>query len=85
VPFDERYDDVLEACKKIHAIHIQAGRSLARNIIAASIVSDEGERSVFSRQQSLELARHANIVTISSIGEAKILVPKEIIGRLIAS
>ena len=79
-----KFGEVLSACRKIRAIHIQAGRSLARHIISAVAGKVEIDDPKYD-DNAADFARHAHIMLIRSIGDNKVSIQPELTGRLITS
>lgn len=78
----DRVDKVIEAHKKITAIHIQTGKVLVRSIISAVARDEEDDISDDLRQKIESYSHNARVVTLREISSDKMSVPPQVVGRL---
>lgn len=78
-----KMQEVAYSCRKIRALHIRLGRYLAQCILASIDTQREEKIDGVMRERVKELSKHILIRQISAIGETEVLVPRDIINRLI--
>jgi hypothetical protein len=75
-------DEVIRACKTLHALHVKTGWLLVRNIINSAIGLDENDVNEETRQRLQSYSGSSRIAIVKSKSEQTFSVPLVEIGRL---
>ncbi|HTE57188.1 MAG TPA: DrmE family protein [Verrucomicrobiae bacterium] len=75
-------DEVIRACKTLHALHVKTGWLLVRNIINSAIEPDDSDVNEETRERLQAYSGSSRIAIVKSISEQTFSVPVSEIGRL---
>lgn len=79
---NERVDEVINACKVVHALHVKTGWLLVRNIVNSTIEAGDDDVNEETRERLKTYSASARLGIVSAISENTVSVPSAEIGRL---
>ena len=83
VELNSKFDEIVEACTKLYALHIQTGRLLVRRIIKAAVQEDEDILNDETREKLDTYSQSARVVTVREIAPETVSVPLRALGKLL--
>jgi hypothetical protein len=68
-------EEVLDACNRIHVLHIRLGKYLVKRIVSSMQSEEDSEIEDFLKDRINELSQHVMIAEVRSIGKETLSVP----------
>ncbi|CCO08065.1 DrmE family protein [Desulforamulus hydrothermalis] len=76
-------EEVITACKKIRALHVQLGRYLARSVISSLMANSINQEDDMLQKITDDLTKYVQTVTVKRISKEKFIVPVGRTNRLL--